>query len=81
MATYRWTITKDHIEGRRSITGPRDADLTVTHNRAHFVMKDADGETYYEGEIYGDYTGFEPLDDFGTPNAGASSIFYNGREL
>jgi hypothetical protein len=44
-------------------------------------MKDDDGITYYEGEIYGDYDGFEPLDDFGTPNAGAVSIWYKGEML
>lgn len=82
-APYRWKITKDHIcDGDDAgVEGPHNLDPEIKHNRAHFVMKDDDGETYYEGEIYGDYDGFEPLDDFGTPNAGATRIFYKGKEL
>lgn len=41
---------------------------------AKFRMSDADGEVYYKGYITGDYEGSEPLDDFGTPNAGAIYI-------
>jgi len=41
---------------------------------AKFRMSDADGEIYYVGYIAGDYEGNEPLDDFGTPNAGAIYI-------
>jgi hypothetical protein len=36
-------------------------------------------ELYYTGYIYGEYDGFEPLDDFGTPNAGAVHIKLDGR--
>ncbi len=40
-----------------------------------FRMLDDDGTVYYEGRIVGQRaTGFEPLDDFGTPNAGCTSI-------
>ena len=82
--SYRWKITKDHIEtDAKGICGPCDTgdDLTITDNRQHFVMKDDDGETYYEGEIYGDFDGFEPLDDFGMPNAGCTEIYYKGEQL
>jgi hypothetical protein len=42
-----------------------------------FRMLDDDGEVYYEGRIVGgDYMGFEPLDDFGMPNAGCTEIQY-----
>ena len=41
-----------------------------------FQMFDDDMNLYYEGKIVGDYTGFEPLDDFGIPNAGCTSIWY-----
>ena len=82
---YHWIITKDHVgEGQdKGIQCLRGAtwENAPKGNRAHFVIKDDDGETYYEGEIYGDYSGFEPLDDFGTPNAGASAIFYKGKML
>jgi hypothetical protein len=39
-------------------------------------MYDDDGKLYYAGTIWGDYDGFEPLDDFGMPNAGCTSIEY-----
>jgi hypothetical protein len=40
-------------------------------------MMDDDGNIYYGGLIQGaDYQGFEPLDDFGAPNAGATEIHY-----
>lgn len=84
LAAYRWKITKVHLEGcedEKGTEGPRLHDPTIEDNRQHFVMKDDDGETYYEGEIYGDYDGFEPLDDFGRPNAGCARIYYGGKEL
>jgi hypothetical protein len=82
-STYRWVITKDYIsEGEdKGVQGPRDADPNLKTNRSHFVMKDDDGEVYYEGDIYGEYDGFEPLNDFGMPNAGATSIWYKGEML
>jgi hypothetical protein len=79
---YRWKITKDHLDGSDAgVQGPRGLDPKTTANRAHFVMKDDDGVAYYEGDIYGDFDGFEPLDDFGMPNAGCTSIWYNGEQL
>ena len=80
---YRWIITKDHLsDGEAAGTeGPRGLDPTISTNREHFVIKDDDGVTYYEGDIYGDFSGFEPLDDYGTPNAGATTIFYKGEML
>jgi len=46
-----------------------------------FQMFDDDGIRYYSGRIIGDYQGFEPLDDYGTPNAGCTDIKYfeNGK--
>ena len=47
-----------------------------------FRMYDDDRELYYTGvrtgqaEDYGSEDGFEPLDDYGTPNAGATMIDY-----
>jgi hypothetical protein len=83
LAAYRWKITKDHIDDgeAKGVEGPRLHDPTIKTNRQHFVLKDDDGITYYEGEIYGDYDGFEPLDDFGAPNAGCARIYYGGKEL
>jgi len=45
------------------------ADLNGTMTK--FKMLDADGNLYYVGYIDGEYDLTEPLDDFGTPNAGA----------
>ena len=42
-------------------------------------MLDDDRNLYYKGRISGDYDGFEPLDDYGMPNAGATIIQYKGK--
>ena len=82
-ADYYWTITKDRIsDGEdKGVSGPYDCDVNLKTNAARFSMYDDDGECYYEGMIYGDYDGFEPLDDFGSPNAGCTSIKINGEWL
>ena len=74
---YNWTITKDHIEkGKENgLTGPANKSRH-TANEAQFRMFDDDGELYYSGSIWGDYDGFEPLDDFGMPSAGCTGIQY-----
>lgn len=65
-------------------------DAAIKRGRTHaaefpdvewFRMYDDDGELYYTGVRTGDAgpwaeDGFEPLDDFGTPNAGATEIRY-----
>jgi hypothetical protein len=68
------------------IVGPRSAKLTAEQILNHpqgkrFRMRDDDGELYYEGIMVvtpedGDEAELRPLDDFGTPNAGATSIEY-----
>lgn len=87
---YAWIIDKDHLypkgkEGVYSgpgIAGPRNAPtelvakLEAGEFRQRFRMYDDDGELYYEGRIVGEYDGFEPLDDYGTPNAGCTEIRY-----
>ena len=87
MSVYHWIITTDHIDGGRSkgIRGPRGSRATVediTAKGQPFRMHDDDGELYYEGVYLGpdDESMFGPLDDFGTPNAGCTSIqFKNAR--
>jgi len=83
LATYRWTITRDRIcDGEdKGVTGPRNADASLEDNATRFSMYDDDGECYYEGMLYGDFEGFEPLDDFGMPNAGCTAIKLNGEWL
>jgi hypothetical protein len=68
------------------IVGPRNAKLTAEQilnhpKRQQFRMRDDDGELYYEGFMVvtpedGNEAEFRPLNDFGTPNAGATIIEY-----
>ena len=92
---YAWQIDKDHQpdpsapEGSYSnapgVAGPFDADPELLRQLAQreggeaFRIYDDDGELYYSGRIIGDYEGFEPLDDFGAPNAGATEIRYKDK--
>ena len=75
-----WIITKDRIENGDA-KGVSNGDKSITSNKAHFSMYDDDDNCYYEGMIYGDYYGFEPLDDYGMPNAGCTYIKINGEIL
>lgn len=44
-----------------------------------FRLYDDDGNIYYEG-LSDDFATFEPLDDYGTPNAGCTEIrYYNDK--
>lgn len=65
------------------VVGPRTckatADEIVNHpNGQKFRMRDDDGELYYEGVyVPGDGSDpFQPLDCFGRPNAGCTTIEY-----
>ena len=77
---YGWIIDKDLLEEIAPILGPSNitpkmtAHLIIPDIGQKFQMFDADGELYYTGRIIGDYTGFEPLDDYGMPNAGCTDI-------
>jgi hypothetical protein len=48
-----------------AVLGTKRADV---ENMRRFRIYDDDGVFYYAGRIVGDYSGFEPLDEFGTPN-------------
>ena len=87
-----WTITEDKladvIGGDKPAVGtcgPRECTLTADQIKAHpatlhFHMFDDDGEDYYSGLCILPEglteEAFRPLDDFGTPNAGCTSIKY-----
>lgn len=89
---YCWIIDVDHIaepdtprgtlQNAVGLMGGIDSDpeLIVNEPTEKFRMYDDDDNLYYEGRIAGDYEGFEPLDDFGMPNAGAVSIKYPNRD-
>lgn len=80
-APYRWVITRDrdherYPEGKSAVgvSGPYAASETVTANATKWTLWDDDGDCIYEGMIYGDFDGFEPLDDYGMPNFGCTAI-------
>jgi|TARA_R110000822_G_scaffold156219_2_gene296003 hypothetical protein len=84
-----WIITKDILGDEPNavgVTGPRNAskaalaDLAAGGGHA-FRLLDGDGEAYYLGRSSSsdDDAAFEPLEDFGEPNAGCTDIQYRGR--
>ncbi|MBO88162.1 MAG: hypothetical protein CMP14_01460 [Rickettsiales bacterium] len=83
--TYAWIITKDKISSDDvGTTGPASNNSELEKSLKagkgqEFKMFDDDQTLYYEGLIVGDYTGFEPLDDFGMPNAGCTAIAYKNK--
>lgn len=90
MSDYAWIIVNDSTAdtaypeatnmNSRGVVGPHNAPDTLVaqlrkgKGRA-FRMYDDDGELYYSGRIIGSEE-FEPLDDFGAPNAGCTEIRY-----
>lgn len=53
-----------------------EIDPVLNDTLSKFKMLDDDGNLYYVGWIAGEYDLTEPLDDFGTPNAGAVYLEY-----
>lgn len=93
---YGWIITQDAmyeddptwynehgIKSNEGRMGPHGAKFTKEEilKGKEFKMYDDDMILYYEGRIIGDYSGFEPLDDFGMPDSGCTSIWYDGVQL
>lgn len=88
-ASYVWMITKDHLAqpdepNAVGTIGPHH-NLPLTQKeirnhpkRVYFKMYDDDGNLYYEGYIVHSKgyqsCDFQPLDDFGAPNAGCTEI-------
>ena len=76
MANYYWVIEKDEMETDNVGTEGPSSATPQTANEAEFRMLDDDENVYYYGRIFGDYEGFEPLDDFGMPYSGCVDIQY-----
>ena len=86
---YGWKITEDLISspGESDVgrTGPANIDekwLTMLKMGVGqpFRLYDDDHEHYASGRLVGiDQTGFEPLDDYGTPNYGCTGIKYGNK--
>ena len=79
-----WIIDKDFIAGKDAkpktncnavgIAGPAGYEGDKEELTFHFRMYDDDGGLSYEGRSDG--MNFDPLDDFGSPNAGCTYIQY-----
>ena len=82
-----WYITKDWADdgdavgqwnghfSPESLTKRNGLDICKKLCNHKFRMYDDDGELYYEG-FSNDSSSFQPLDDFGMPNAGCTEIKY-----
>jgi len=83
-----WIITRDRIAdpaakpGTNSnavgVCGPGSYEGDFTECVHKFRMLDDDGEVYYDGlcDSCDDENALGPLDDFGEPNAGCTTIQY-----
>jgi hypothetical protein len=80
---YGWIITwgdpEIDLDGDKGKMGPSNINEELEKKLKagegdKFELYDDDKTLYYKGLIIGDYQGFEPLDDFGKPNAGATGI-------
>lgn len=81
---YRWIITKEiDVDGVVDLEtcGPSNYNESIVNNKAKFSLYDDDGNCYAEGFIFGEYDGFEPLDDYGTPSLGCTAIKIDGEWL
>jgi len=87
MSEYAWKLNlTDDIEAGGVVYGPSEvtedqkAQLDAGEGETYEILDD-DENLYGTGNILGDYEGFEPLDDYGTPSLGAVGIKYKGEYL
>jgi len=80
---YAWKITwaMEGLEDEIGVSVSDDWSGDWSGKSETFALYDDDEVLYYKGIIVGDYDGFEPLDDFGMPNAGCTGIKYDGEWL
>jgi len=74
---YLWAITKADPDSLAmvGVSGPRGADPTkFVGDGQEFIMLDGMG-TYLRGRLWGNFGGFEPLDDYGEPMLGLNAIY------
>jgi hypothetical protein len=81
IASYGWTIVKDHLDAEcQGVTGPSHTPFSaeeIQKRGKFFIMYDDDGRRYVDGYFLGDECQeFAPLDQFGTPGLGCTSIHY-----
>ncbi len=84
MSQYTWIVTRDSILGDSSDAvgkiGPRGAKNRERFDKViiegdHFRLLNEEGNVQFSGYILGEYTGREPLDDYGLDN-GCTAIEY-----
>ena len=85
---YRWIITRDRFQeeypdhgGSVGTEGPLWAVASTKSNPVEFSLWDDDDNCMAEGMLYGNYDGFEPLDDFGAWNWGCTYVKIGGETL
>ena len=69
-----WKITKNHIGERMAESVEWDEEEHGKGKLHKFRMYDDDGNLYYEGVCT--ELEFDPLDDYGMPNAGCTYMKY-----
>lgn len=84
---YTWVITENNpasedVTRDIATVGPSGASKraslsTVIHQGQRFSLLNPVGKTLYHGYIYGDFSGREPLADFGWQN-GCTKIEFEG---
>jgi len=84
MSKYTWVVTRDRFAGDTSDaigkigpSGARDRAPfdTVILQGEKFRLLNGDGDTEFVGYIYGEYTGREPLEEYGR-DYGCTDIEY-----
>ncbi len=90
--TTPWLITEDLIDSGEAVgtcggSSISQAQFDLLREGRHenidlFCLYDDDGELYYAGRMLEspETQGFEPLDDFGMPNAGCTLIKIQNKE-
>ena len=79
---YAWIIDKDHLgrgdEGRIGPRNPDPASLETLNKGGGEPLRlyDSDGVLQFEVRIAGDYDCFEPMNDWGYPNATTTDVRY-----
>ncbi len=85
MSKYTWIVTRDRYVGDSSDAvgkiGPRGEtdrapfDQVILHGEK-FRLLNSSGESEFSGYIYGEYTGMEPLEEYGR-DYGCTGIEYD----
>lgn len=79
---YGWIITRSCLEEEDvQVVGPHNISDEIVHQLQagegeEFHILDGDLELCYVGRIYGDYDGFEPVDDYAADNDGCTTMLY-----